>query len=133
MVRRAHSFRVGTVLRGCLLAEPGPDPGQWTFDREDDKGGKDRATVALVSAQLTGVERLIDAGFKDMQRQLDSVAGLPERVTRLEEQMGAFRGSVAAEGAQRAEVRMWRRGLVTAACLMLLGTLVNLAISGHIF
>ncbi|MBV9805227.1 MAG: hypothetical protein JO130_18660 [Solirubrobacterales bacterium] len=51
-----------------------------------DSGSRDRATVALVSEQVKGVERLVDAGFANMQRQLDQVSSLPVAVAELKAQ-----------------------------------------------
>lgn len=108
-----------------------PKPGQWDIDIETP--AKDRATVALVSEQVKGVERLVELGFKDIQRQLDQVSGLPERVTRLEVHVSALQG-IAAGKAQRAADRWsWKRGFMSSAVLLLLGTMINLAINGHIF
>lgn len=50
-----------------------------------ENGGGNRATVALVYHAVAEVKELTRAGFADVQRQLDALQGIPERVARLEE------------------------------------------------
>ena len=47
-----------------------------------DQGG-DRATVAIVVAKLDGLRDLTRAEFGEVNRRLDRVEGLPERVVKL--------------------------------------------------
>jgi hypothetical protein len=60
-------------------------------DGNGDSGSRDRATVALVSAQIGEVKALVEGhkalttvGFVNVQRQLDSLVTIPERVSALE-------------------------------------------------
>lgn len=48
------------------------------------ENGNGRATVALVAAMVSEVRATVVAGFADVQRQLDDLRALPERVAKVE-------------------------------------------------
>lgn len=50
----------------------------------DENGGKDRATIALVDSKLDSLTNLFKSELGALQRQLDSVSGLPVKVAALE-------------------------------------------------
>jgi len=64
-----------------------------------DQGG-DRATVAIVVAKLDGLRELTRAEFGEVKRRLDRVENLPERVVKLEGQVGKLES----ESARRSNV-----------------------------
>lgn len=49
----------------------------------DQEAGSGRATVALVSEKVDGLRALTEAGFSNLQRQINAVAGLPVAVAKL--------------------------------------------------
>ena len=80
----------------------------------DQEGNGGRATLAVVLAELRGLRDFSDAKFSDLQRQMDSVTGLPiivngllERVKQHDEELEEIR---------RAEIRRreWRVGPLVA-------------------
>ncbi len=52
-----------------------------------EEGDANRATVALVYGAVRDVKELTRAGFVDVQRQIDTLAGLPPAVSRLHERV----------------------------------------------
>lgn len=103
-----------------------------------DTGSKDRATVALVLAEVKTVTTLVEGhkdltklGFENVQRQLDAVAGLPAVVAAHEQRLGGLEAWREDEERRGNTVRDSRRVnlptviIASIAALMSIGELVT--------
>lgn len=89
----------------------------------------ERATVALVSEQVKGLRDLTEVGFRDMQRQLDAVAGLPVLVAKLSSDVVALDGRVEALEGNTERRTEWMRGQLPMLLVVGLGLAVNIVIA----
>lgn len=89
-----------------------------------DQGNGERATNALVLAEIRGLRDFTDAKFTDVQRQLDSVSGLPVIVNGVIERMRSYEERVANLEAVNEKRREWRIGPGAANVIGMLGVIV---------
>lgn len=98
-----------------------------------DSVSKDRATVALVDAKLDGLKLLTEQGFGSLQRQLDTVAGLPAAVAKLDEKHTALARRVDIIEKDDERHIEWRKGAIVTAITLTVGILANVSITFHWF
>lgn len=72
--------------------------------------GNGRATVATVDAKLDGLTKLVETQFGYLQRQLDSVTGLPLEMARLSARMETLEERVGDMEKDQEARAAWRRG-----------------------
>jgi hypothetical protein len=89
-----------------------------------DQGNGERATNALVLAEVRGLRDFTDAKFTDVQRQLDTVSGLPLIVNGLVERMRSYEERIVDLEAVNEKRRAWRIGPGTANVIGMLGVIV---------
>lgn len=77
------------------------EAGKFNIPLDDSTGSRDRATVALVYAELKNVTTLVQGhrdltvlGFENVQRQLDSVSFLPAEFAKLKQDVRVLRERV---------------------------------------
>lgn len=70
----------------------------------------DRVTLELVAERIKGLSALTDQGFKDMQRQLDEVRGLPTIVGKMSSDFAGLERRVTAIEDDRGRGAEFRRG-----------------------
>jgi len=91
---------------------------------EQGGGHVERATNALVLAEIRGLRDFTDAKFADVQRQLDSVSGLPVIVNGLMERMRSYEDRVSDLETINDKRREWRIGPGAANIIGMLGVIV---------
>lgn len=77
-----------------------------------------RPTVALVVEKVDKVQAITELGFVNVQRQLDQLVGLPERVARLEERVNDLEDD-----------EVWRHGPRLAAIMVIVGVFLAAALT----
>lgn len=97
-------------------------------------GNGERATTAIVLAEIRGLRDFTDAKFTDVQRQLDNVSGLPLIVNGLLERMRSYEDRVVDLEAANEKRREWRIGQGAANLIGFLGVtvaIVALLVANH--
>jgi hypothetical protein len=112
---------------------------------EDDSTRGDRATIALVAEKVESLREITKSGFKDLQRQLDDVRGLPIIVEKLrsdftaqeerhESDMKAVNRRVDEVVTERKTTSEWRRGqlpLIVFAGISIIVSIIVLIANFH--
>lgn len=100
-----------------------------------DTGSKDRATVALVNqkvdtvlAIVTGLDKTTNAKLDGMRESLAVLSGLPERVTRLEEQVKTVVTEQGDMQSDRQRDGEWMRSQFPALLIALLALLAAIVV-----
>lgn len=136
------------------MAEPGQEPGKWTFDR-DEGVSRDRATVALVDAKVDGLKTLIESQFanlhesirplfplvlqvalleradKDQEERIKVLENAKELAREKEEQAQAAQLAAAAD--ERKDRRNYRRMQIPAFVLAGISLTVSILSQLHVF
>lgn len=99
----------------------------------EDSGSKDRATVALVYAELKNVTTLVEGhksltelGFASVQRQLDAVSGLPAAFVGVVQRLTSLEAWVEEEDKRRKTVSDSRRVNMPMVAIATLAAIVSI-------
>jgi hypothetical protein len=102
----------------------------------DEMNDVEKVTLQLVAERIKGLSSLTDQGFKDIQRQLDDVRGLPAVVSRMTSEYTALEKRVSFIEGDRGKGAEFRRGslpIILLTCVLALSSLVAViqSLIGH--